>query len=76
MSPWTRLDADDDTTVFAIEVDGTVVGSIQTAEEADPDYRHAGVDLFLARRRRTRGSAPTPSGRSPGTSSRSAATTD
>src|SRR5207342_822062 len=42
------LDADDDTTVFAIEVDGTVVGSIQTAEEAEPDYRHASIDLFLA----------------------------
>ncbi len=42
------LDADDDTTVFAIELEGIVVGSIQTAEEAEPDYRHASVDLFLA----------------------------
>jgi aminoglycoside 6'-N-acetyltransferase len=41
------LDADDDTVVFAIELDGTVIGSIQFAEEADPDYRHAGIDLFL-----------------------------
>lgn len=41
------LDADDDTTVWTIEVDGEVAGSIQAAEEDDPDYRHAGIDLFL-----------------------------
>lgn len=32
---------------WVIEVDGEVAGSIQTAEETDPDYRHAGIDLFL-----------------------------
>lgn len=32
---------------FAIEVDGLIVGSIQFTEEDDPDYRHAGIDLFL-----------------------------
>lgn len=37
----------DDTTALAIEVDGRVVGSIQVSEETDPDYRHAGIDLFL-----------------------------
>jgi aminoglycoside 6'-N-acetyltransferase len=42
------LSGDDDTVVFAIEVDGGVIGSIQFAEEADPDYRHAGLDLFIA----------------------------
>jgi aminoglycoside 6'-N-acetyltransferase len=42
------LDADEDTVVFAIERDGRIVGSIQFAEEVDPDYRHAGIDLFLA----------------------------
>jgi aminoglycoside 6'-N-acetyltransferase len=42
------LDGDQDTTVLAIELDGQVVGSIQFAEESDPDYRHAGIDLFLA----------------------------
>jgi aminoglycoside 6'-N-acetyltransferase len=42
------LDADADTTVFAIEHDGgVIVGSIQTTEETDPDYRHASIDLFL-----------------------------
>ena len=33
---------------FVIEVDGAVVGSLQVAEEDTPDYRHAGIDLFLA----------------------------
>lgn len=32
---------------LAIEIDGTPVGAIQYAEEHDPDYRHAGIDLFL-----------------------------
>ena len=41
------LDADPDTTVWIIDVEGEVAGSIQTAEEAEPDYRHASIDLFL-----------------------------
>lgn len=41
------LAIDDDTTQWVIEVDGMVAGSIQAAEEDDPDYRHAGIDLFL-----------------------------
>ena len=41
------LDADEDTTVWTIEVEGAVAGSIQAAEESEPDYRHAGIDLFL-----------------------------
>lgn len=49
------LDADDDTVVFAIEVGGEVVGSIQFTEETEPDYRHAGVDLFLATDRQGQG---------------------
>ena len=32
---------------FVVEVDGVVVGSIQYAEEDDPVYRHAGIDIFL-----------------------------
>lgn len=42
------LEADEGDTKFIIEVDGGVIGSIQTAEELEPDYRHAGIDLFLA----------------------------
>lgn len=34
-------------TRLAIEVDGAVAGLIQFAEEADPNYRHASIDLFL-----------------------------
>jgi len=30
-----------------IELDGRVVGGIQWYEEEDPQYRHAGIDLFL-----------------------------
>lgn len=41
------LAVDDDTTQWAIDVDGAVAGSIQAAVEDDPDYRHAGIDLFL-----------------------------
>lgn len=41
------LDIDADTTVWTIEVDGVVAGSLQAAEEPGPDYRHAAIDLFL-----------------------------
>jgi aminoglycoside 6'-N-acetyltransferase len=34
--------------VWAIEVDGELAGSIQASEEDDPDYRHAGIDIFMA----------------------------
>ena len=33
--------------VFAIEVDGRTVGSIQFGQELEPDYRHGTIDLFL-----------------------------
>ena len=36
-----------DVRVFAIEIDGRLVGAIQSAEETDPAFRHAGIDLFL-----------------------------
>lgn len=32
---------------FVIEYDGQVVGYIQAAEEPDPEFRHASIDLFL-----------------------------
>ncbi len=34
--------------VWAIEADGGFAGSIQATEEDDPDYRHAGIDIFMA----------------------------
>ena len=40
-------DEDPTATRLVIEVDGAVVGMVQYFEEADPDYRHAMVDLFI-----------------------------
>ena len=40
--------ADDDVERLTIETaDGEVVGLIQFAEEDDPDYRHAGIDIYV-----------------------------
>ncbi len=49
------LEADEDTGVFAIETGGRVVGSIQFAEEPDPNYRSAGIDVFLGEEAQDRG---------------------
>jgi aminoglycoside 6'-N-acetyltransferase len=40
-------DDNDEEVQLAIERDGDVVGAIQYAEEQDPDYRHASVDIYL-----------------------------
>jgi aminoglycoside 6'-N-acetyltransferase len=40
--------SDPNVTGFAIEVNGALVGAIEYSEEETPDYRHAGMDLFLA----------------------------
>jgi aminoglycoside 6'-N-acetyltransferase len=32
---------------FAIEVDGVLAGWLGVYEEAEPDYRHGGLDIFL-----------------------------
>jgi aminoglycoside 6'-N-acetyltransferase len=45
----------DGVTALVVEVDGEVAGLIQYHEETDPDYRHAGVDMFLARSARGQG---------------------
>ncbi|HEX2589459.1 MAG TPA: GNAT family protein [Gaiellales bacterium] len=39
---------EDDAEALAIELDGDVVGLIQVYEHPDPQYRHAGIDLFLS----------------------------
>jgi aminoglycoside 6'-N-acetyltransferase len=41
------LDVEATETTFVIDVDGVIIGSIQCSEEPDPDYRHAGIDLFI-----------------------------
>jgi aminoglycoside 6'-N-acetyltransferase len=38
---------DEGVTCFAIVAEGEVAGLIQHYEETDPDYEHAGIDLFL-----------------------------
>ena len=46
-----KASGQDQATALAIEEGGAVVGMIQYHEEPDPDYRHAGVDLFPVDRR-------------------------
>jgi RimJ/RimL family protein N-acetyltransferase len=38
---------DPDTICFAVLVAGRLIGLIQYAEENEPRYRHAGIDIFL-----------------------------
>ena len=38
---------DEDGLVFAIELDGEVIGLVEAWEEPDPDYRRANIDIFL-----------------------------
>ncbi len=38
---------EDGTFGFTIVVDGSIAGFIQASEETDPEYRHAGIDLFI-----------------------------
>jgi aminoglycoside 6'-N-acetyltransferase len=42
-------------TALAIEVDGEVIGAIQYAEEGDPMYRHAGIDVYVTAARHRQG---------------------
>jgi aminoglycoside 6'-N-acetyltransferase len=43
-----KAEGTDDSTAFAVELDGQIVGLAQYHEEEDPMYRHAGIDLFLS----------------------------
>lgn len=52
------LEDDGESVGFAIEVDGVVAGSIQYAEEDEPEYRRAGVDLFLTEAHQGHGLGP------------------
>jgi aminoglycoside 6'-N-acetyltransferase len=38
---------DEDIEVYAILLDDRIVGAIQSHEERDSEFRHAGIDLFL-----------------------------
>jgi aminoglycoside 6'-N-acetyltransferase len=50
-----ELATDDESAAWAIEVDGAVVGVILAAEETDPQYRHASIDIVLAGSAQDRG---------------------
>jgi aminoglycoside 6'-N-acetyltransferase len=49
------FEVDEFTAILAIEVDGEVAGMLQFSEENEPDYRHAGIDLFVGTRWQGRG---------------------
>ncbi|AKG44738.1 GCN5-related N-acetyltransferase [Streptomyces xiamenensis] len=39
--------AEPGTTVLVIEYAGAVAGAVQWHEESEPDYRHAGIDIYV-----------------------------
>ena len=45
-----KADGSTEEKALAIERDGELVGLIQFYEENEPDFRHAGIDVFLAER--------------------------
>jgi aminoglycoside 6'-N-acetyltransferase len=52
------FDVDEYTAVLALEVDGAVAGLVQFSEELTPDYKHAGIDLFVGTAWQGRGVGP------------------
>ncbi|MDQ6875144.1 MAG: GNAT family N-acetyltransferase [Actinomycetota bacterium] len=50
-----RLTDDEGPYRLVLEVDGQVAGAIEYHEENAPDYRHAGIDIFLSDRVSGRG---------------------
>ncbi|WP_406476047.1 aminoglycoside 6'-N-acetyltransferase [Streptomyces platensis] len=46
---------DDYRDMLAILVDDEVIGAIQFSEETDPEFRHAGIDIFLTTNRHGQG---------------------
>jgi aminoglycoside 6'-N-acetyltransferase len=43
-----KAEGRDDATAFVVEEDGGVIGLVQFAEPGEGDFKHAGIDLFLA----------------------------
>jgi aminoglycoside 6'-N-acetyltransferase len=43
----TSKGGNDEIASWVVEVDGRIVGLVQAYEEEDPEFRHAGIDLFL-----------------------------
>jgi aminoglycoside 6'-N-acetyltransferase len=52
------IEGDPEELPFVIEHDGKIVGYIQAVEEDDPDFRSAGIDLFLRTDVQGRGLGP------------------
>ncbi len=50
--------ADPDEEGFVILHDGAIIGYIQSVEEPEPDFRHAGIDLFMTTTAQGRGLGP------------------
>ncbi|WP_327702729.1 aminoglycoside 6'-N-acetyltransferase [Streptomyces decoyicus] len=46
---------DDYQDMLAVLFDGEVIGAIQFSEETDPEFRHAGIDIFLTAKRHGQG---------------------
>ena len=46
---------DEDGFVFAVELDGELIGLVEAGEETEPDYRHANIDIFLTSERHGQG---------------------
>jgi aminoglycoside 6'-N-acetyltransferase len=52
------IEGDPEEDPFVIKHDGEVIGYIQAVEEEEPDFRHAGIDLFLRTDAQGRGLGP------------------
>jgi aminoglycoside 6'-N-acetyltransferase len=50
-----RLRSGGPAVLLVVEIGGEVAGGIQYAEEDDPQYRHAGIDIYLSGRFQGRG---------------------
>lgn len=50
-----KLEARSDAVLLVLEVDGEVAGGIEYGEEAEPMYRHAGIDIYISERFQGRG---------------------
>jgi aminoglycoside 6'-N-acetyltransferase len=53
-----KAEGRDDAVGLAVLLDGDVVGMIQYAEQDDPEFRSAGIDIFLSREVHGRGLGP------------------
>lgn len=52
------IDGDPEEDPFVIEHDGEIIGYIQAVEESEPDFRSAGIDLFVRTDVQGRGLGP------------------